>query len=278
MTASFARLRTSHTMQAISTAVFVVALNALIYIPPVYRRVGADTVLWINNLTSIGAAFLSVWLAARLWLAARRGESLRKMWGSLLVGLILWAIAELIWDSYQLILNVKLPSTSVADVAWIAGYIALIVGLSLRIYTFRMRPTKAWQYAVLAISAVLASLAVIYVIVPILSAPESGVPYDKFTGLFYAVGDVILAFLALFIVLVLKGGLLSRPWTAIALACFGIGVSDLLYAFASAHGIYQVDPSAGLNWVSYVIDTSYTFAYVLMALGLYLQARLLDAI
>lgn len=274
----FTNLATSRSMQALTLAVFVITLNGLVYISPIYRRVGADAVLWVNNLTNILAALLSVWLAFRLWQSSRPGESLRIVWGSFLVGLVLWAIAEIAWDSDQLLLNIKVPSTSPADIAWVLGYIALIFGLVLRIYTFRMRLTKPWQYAVLAVSGVLAVLAVVYVIVPILQEPQSGIPYDKFVDLFYAIGDVILAFLALLLVLVLEGGLLSKPWSAIALACFCIGVSDLLYSFAVAQGIYQVDPAAGLNLLSYVVDTSYTFAYVLLALGLYWQARLLDAI
>jgi hypothetical protein len=87
-----------------------------------------------------------------------------------------------------------------------------------------------------------------------------------------------MACLALVLVLVLKGGLLSRPWTAIALGCFFAATSNLLYAFALSQGIFQVDPAAGLNLISYLVDTSYTFAYVMTALGLYLQARLQDAI
>jgi len=80
------------------------------------------------------------------------------------------------------------------------------------------------------------------------------------------------------LVLVLDGGLLSRPWITIAMGCFCISLSDLLYAFALSRGIYLVASPDGLNLISYVVNVSYTLAYVLLALGVYLQARLLDAI
>jgi hypothetical protein len=233
--------------------------------------------LWINNLTNIAAALVSLWLGWRLWHSFQRGERQRLIWGSLTTGLIFWVIAEIIWDSYQLFLGI-LPSASLADVAWTLGYIAVILGLVIRLRTFRMRLTKPWQFAVLAAFGVIVVLAIIYLIIPALNDTQSGFSYEKFISLVYPVCDVVLAFLALVLVLVLGSGLLSRPWATIALGCFFIAVSDLLYAFALSMGIYQVDPAVGLNLVSYLIDTSYTFAYVLVALGLYLQARLLDAI
>jgi two-component system, sensor histidine kinase PdtaS len=274
----FETIKTSPSQQALAIALIAIVVNAILYLPPVYRLVGADTVLLVNNLTSIAAAIISVWLAYRLWRSFQPGESQRLIWGSLVAGLFLWMIAEIIWDSYQLLLGIILPSASLADLAWVLGYIALITGLILRLRSFRMRLTKPWQFAILAAFGVLVVLVVFYMIFPVLNDTPTGLSYEKFSGLFYPVFDLVLACLALLLVLVLEGGLLSKPWTAIALACLFIAVSDLLYAFALTRGIYQVNPAAGLDLLSYLIDTSYTFAYVLMALGIYLQARLLDAI
>ena len=271
-------MKTSQTRPAVITAILLMAVNGLLYLAPIYRLVGADAVLWINNLTDIVVALVSIWLGFRLWRSTERGESQWWIWGSLLTGVICWAIAEIIWDSYQLFTNNKLPSASPADLAWILGYIALTTGLILRLRAFRMRPKKRWQFAVLAAYGVLAVLVVIYMIIPTLQEAPTGVFYKKFIDVFYPICDLALGLLALLLVLVLEGGLLSRPWATIALACLCVAISDLLYAFAIAQGIYQVDPAAGLNVLSYMIDVSYTFAYILMALGLYLQARLLDAI
>jgi hypothetical protein len=245
---------------------------------PVYRMIGADTVLVINGLTNIAAASISIWMGFRLWQSTKRGDSQRAIWGSLTAGLIIWAIAEITWDLYQLLQGIKQPTTSLADIAWILGYLAVIVGLILRLRTFRMRLTKPWQFALLTGFGLLAILAVIFIIIPIMNKPQSGFSYDKFIGLFYAVFDLVMAFLALLLVMVLQGGLLSKPWAAIALGCFCVATSNLLYAFALSHGIFQVNPAGGLDLLSYSIVISYTCAYVLMALGLYLLARLQDAI
>jgi hypothetical protein len=278
MKRDFTHLRTSPTQQALIAAIIVMVLNGLLFITPVYRMVGADAVLWINSLTNVAAALISVWLGFRLWRSFQRGEVLGTIWGSLTIGMILWTIAEIIWDSYQFLSDTKFPRSSPADIAWIPGYLAIIVGLTVRLHTLQMRPTKLWQFAVLAIFGALGIPLVIYVIAPILNDARTSVPLEKFIILFYLVGDLVLAFLALLLLLVLNGGLLSRPWLAIAFGCFCVAMSDLLYTFAISQGIYQESPTAGLDLISYVINTSYTFAYVLLTLGLYLQARLQDAI
>jgi hypothetical protein len=187
-------------------------------------------------------------------------------------------VAEVSWDGYQVLRGIQTPSASPADIAWFIGYLAVIVGLILRLRAFRMRLTKPWQFAVLAAFGVIVVLAIIYIILPILSDTQTGLTYQKFVNLIYPVFDLVIACLALVLVLVLDGGLLSKPWVTIALSCLCVVVSNLLYAFALSHGIYQVNPTGGLNLISYAINTFYTLAYILMALGLYLQARLLDAI
>jgi hypothetical protein len=278
MTRYFARLRTSPTQQALITAIIIMVLNGLLFITPVYQMIGADTVLVINYLTNIAAALIGIYLGFRLWKSTKRGESQRMIWGSLTVGLILWVVAEITWGLYQLLRGIKQPTTSPADIAWILGYLAVIAGLVQRLRTFRMWPTKLWQFAILASFGLLAVLVVNNIIIPILNKPQSGVSYDKFISLFYAVFDLVIAFLALLLVMVLQGGLLSKPWAAIALSCLCVAISNLLYAFALSHGIFQIHPAGGLDFLSYSIYISYTGAYILMALGMYLQARLMDAI
>jgi len=274
----FDTLRNSPPKKALTIALVVIVLNALLYLQPVYLFVGADIALFTNNLTNVVTALLSVWLAYRLFRSFHHRESQRLIWGSLLAGLGLWMIAEITWDTYQLMRGIDGPAASPADIAWTLGYLAVICGLVLSLRAFRMRPTKPWQLAALAVFGVFVVLAVVYLIIPALVQAQAGSPYLVFVTVVYPLCDLVMAGLALVLVLVLEGGLLSRPWTAIALGCFFAAVSNLLYAFALSHGIFQVDPAAGLNLISYLVDTSYTFAYVMTALGMYLQARLQDAI
>jgi len=141
-----------------------------------------------------------------------------------------------------------------------------------------MRLSKAWQYASLAAFGVIVVLAGVYLIIPALNVSKTGITYKTFVDLFYPVCALVVAGLALLLVLLLDGGLLSRPWVVIATACFFVALSNLLYAFAFSQGLYQVNPAGGLDVLSYLVDLSYSAAYVLMALGIYLQAHLQDVI
>jgi len=264
--------------QALAIAFAVIVINAMLYLPPVYRLAGGNTVLWLNNLTNIAAALISAWFGYHLFRSFHRGENQRVIWAFLLAGLVLWMIAEIAWDSDQLIFGDLLPSASLADGAWILGYVAVVIGLVLSMRAFRMRPSKPWQFAVLAVFGVVVIMAATYLIIPALNQTQAGFSYKTIVDLAYPLGDLVMGFIALVLVLVLDGGMLSRPWTTVAMGCFCIAVSDLLYAFALSRGIYQVDPPDGLNLISYIVNVSYTLAYVLLALGVYLQARLLDAV
>ena len=270
----FSILRTSRSQQAQAIALVVILVNGLLFSGPLYRLVGADIALGINNLSNIVAALISIWLGYRLWRSSPRGESQRMVWGCLVTGLALWMVAEISWDATQVLQGIQLPSASAADVAWTLGYVAVILGLTVRLSTLRMRLSKAWQYASLAAFGVIVVLAGAYLIIPALNASKTGISYKIFVDLFYPVCALVVACLALLLVLLLDGGLLSRPWVVIAIACFFVAVSNLLYAFAFSNGLYQVDPPAGLDLLSYLVDLSYSAAYVLMALGIYLQARL----
>jgi hypothetical protein len=274
----FTNIKTSPTQRAVIIAVSLIVLIGFLYIPPIYRTIGADVVLWIEYLINLSAALISVWLGFLLWRSFHKREILRMIWGSLTSGLILWTIADLIWGSEQLLLKSQPHYSSSANIAWILGYFAVIVGLTLRLYTFQIRPKKLWQFAVLAAFGVLTILVIVYIIIPILNDAKTGIFYEKFVNLFYPIADLILAFLALLLFLVLDGGLLSKPWAVIAMGCFFIAISDLVYAFATWQGIYQGGLIAGLDFAGYVINLSFTLAYVLTALGLYLQARLQGAI
>lgn len=259
-------------------ALLVVTAIALVYTPPVHQLLGAQAVLWIYDLTNIAIAGLGAWLAFMLWRSFQRGETLSIIWGSLSTGLLLWAVGEIIWASDQLLFGEKLPYPSTADVVWLLGYLPVIVGLAVRFRTLQMRVVRPGQLATLAVFVVAAVLTGIYVVLPILRDPEAGTPVEKLVSVLYPVADLMVAFVALLLVLVLRGGMLYAPWGLIALGYLGFAASDILYTYAVWQGVYQVDPALGLDFTSYISNLLYTLSYVLVALGIYQRARLQNAI
>jgi len=243
------------------------------YLPPVYQWIGARRVLWFYDLAVTLSALLGVALSLRLWRSFRRGEALWKIWACFSLGLILWAFGEAIWSYDQLLGHEALPSPSMADIAWIAGFIPFAAGLYFRFRTLRMTPKRGWRSGVLLVVVVIGILAAAIVILPIIRSETFTSPVSRMVDVLYPMGDLILVFMTLTVSLVLIGGKLSLPWGLIAFGFFIVGLSDLFYVFAVWEGIYQVDPQSQLNFISSATNIAYLAAYVSIDAGLYLQAQ-----
>jgi len=252
-------------------AILVVGLT---YLPPVYQWIGGSGVLWIYDLAKVISALAAALLSLLLWRSFQRGEMLRKIWTYLSLGLILWALGEVLWSYDQLLSQDALPSTSIAGIAWLLGYIPFTLGLYVRFRTLRMTPKRGWRIGLLALVAVAGILATSYVMMPIVYKGEGLSPVSLMVNLLYPLGDLVLVFMTLLVTLVHIGGKLSRTWGWIALGFFTVAISDLAYAFAVWEKVYQVDPLTQPNILSISINLLYLAGYVCVDLGLYSRLRL----
>lgn len=262
----------------VSLGIGAIVIIVLIYIPRIASLLGLFVVTVIYDFIVIVAAACAAYLAARLWRIFERGETLSVIWGNIALGLTLWAIGEIIWASDYLWGGNLLPYPSWADIVWILGYLALIFGLGLRIYTLKIIPNKAWQRVVLAIFILIFFLVIWFILVPIFTDYTTTRVFEKAINLFYPIGDLIIGFLAIYLVLVLIGGTLFSTWGLIGLGFLCAAVSDLFYPLTVWWGTYQVNPAEGVDLVSFTIDILYVVFYVLVAIGIYRQAKSANAI
>jgi len=263
----------TNTRRAASASLIIVVAVSMLYLNPIYRLVGQTAVLWIYYLTVIFSSFVGMVLSFLLWRSFHRGEVLKKIWGNFALGLLLWTLGSAIWSFGQLLGVKNLLTHPAADIAWILGSIPFAIGLFQRYRSLQMIPRRGWQLGFLSIVVILGMLVLTFVILPIVT--ESG--YDSMfvhaIDILYPVGDLILVFMTLLIALVLIGGALSIPWSLIASGLFVAATSDLLYVYAIWEGMYQVDPISGVNLITFVINILYLSAYLIIDLGLYMQAR-----
>jgi hypothetical protein len=256
----------------------VILLSVLIYLPGINRAIGAYWSLVIYDTCVIISAVTAAVLAARLWRIFEKGETMSLIWGNMALGFTLWAAGEFIWSSDQIWGGNSLPYPSMADILWILGYIPFILALGIRLRTLRIKPDKWWQRVVFFIYGLVLIMVFSYVIVPIYNDTSSATVFEKVINLVYPVGDLIVAFLATTLMMVLIGGVLFSSWGLIALGFLFVSVSDLLYAWSVWQGTYQVNPVQGFDILSFIINTLYVTSYVLVAAGVYKQARMLKAI
>jgi len=266
-------LLTTNTRRVASASLIIVVAVSMLYLIPIYRLVGQTAVLWIYNLTVIFSAFVGIVLSFLLWRSFHRGEVLKTIWANFTLGLLLWTLGEAIWSFGQLLDMKNLLTHSAADIAWILGSIPFAIGLFQRYRSLQMIPRRGWRLVILSIVVILGMLVFTFIILPIVIEGGYDSMFVHAIDILYPVGDLTLVFMTLLIALVLIGGALSIPWGLIASGLFLVATSDLLYVYAIWEGIYQVDPISGVNLITFVINTLYVSSYVIIDLGLYMQAR-----
>jgi hypothetical protein len=250
-----------------------VVVILLLYINPLYRLVGplATAIVYDGLLLAIVGA--GAVLAGLLWRSFDRGEVHRTIWASLGLGLLLWGVAEGVSAVYEVILGKTLPVVSVADIAWLIGFLPLLVALFTRYNSLGARPGPLELAAVIGAFVLLIVLAAVFVIGPILAYPDYERLIERLLDAAYPLCDLVVAHAALLNVLVLRGGALARPWGVIAAGFLVVSLADLLYAYATWYELYTgLDPQ--VNLITALVDVPYFVSYVLITLGLYMQARL----
>jgi hypothetical protein len=259
---------------AIVVSLITTGITLLLYISPLYKSVGSYSVAWVyDSLTSL-FALVDMLLAALLWRSFGQGEALKPMWGSMALGLLLWTAGEMIWAYYELILKKETPYPSIADVGWTLGFIPLLIALSLRYRSLRTAPARKQLAIGMGVFALLLVLAIVFVIGPILTSDDSSSLTQQLFNMFYPVGDLAVALIALLCVFVLAGGVLSRPWMLIAAGFLVVSIADLLFCYANWNDIYWVGSGTSPNAVTTLSDVLYLASYQIILLGLIMQARL----
>jgi hypothetical protein len=232
---------------------------------------GPDAIAWIVTPLTILSAASCAGLSGMLWYHFHRGEILKKIWGCLWIGLLLWTAGELVYGVQELTFG-ETPYPSWADLLFAPGLIPIFVALILRYTSLRVTPPRKLVRISGAAFGMVGALWLMFVLGPIVESPGSGSVTMEILNIYYPLGDLMIVMGALLSMLALAGGELSLPWGAIALSCLVLAFSDSLYSYANWKDIYALEDS--INLVTALCDITYIAGYLIMAFGLYVQARL----
>jgi ABC-type branched-subunit amino acid transport system substrate-binding protein len=103
----------------------------------------------VLNINSSIAASLAIFVTIK-----EKDKSNLKANIFLVVGLVLWFVANIVWAYYEVILHLMAPVPSLADVLLLSAYSILIVRLYIEYKSLRKKPTKKFTGAVAGIVAV----------------------------------------------------------------------------------------------------------------------------
>jgi hypothetical protein len=180
--------------------------------------------------------------------------------GKTLVGFglsfLLFSIGQAIFIYYNFVLHVEIPYPSWADVAYVADFPFMVLGVFFLVRIYQQFVTRK----LILVSSVTALLAFIIIFVffarPDLSA---GVPLvQKFLNLYYPSADAIAIILAV-IALQIGGGKLYHSLYFIALGLVLSAAGDLIYTYKATAGTY---------WVGDIPDLLYALDAYLIIVGL----------
>jgi hypothetical protein len=231
---------------------------------------GVDFIMELDALLPLPIAILISILLFRLWRGSVRQEISRKIWGAFLVGMLLWAIGEGIWNFYPFPGD-EAPFPSVADYVWVIGYIFFFLAFTLRFRSLKVKLKRREILALVLLYAPLFLLTVFFSILPTIKEGGDSLFAIALT-IFYPVADLLIPLRAMSFIFALRKGELVRPWGFLAASFLCMSVADLAITFAQNQEIYW--PENLPNFISVFGDWLYIVAYVVMALGVYFVPRI----
>ena len=190
-------------------------------------------------------------------------SEVHRSWQLLLVGLVLWTLADLIWGIEEIWGLSQESYFSFADFIWIVGYVPIAMAIWFYLPRLRSLLRDIRKVIVLTIICVLPMGAFVLQLVSLLSSPElveDGLVV--LTPAIYPALDLILAGGGLLIAICSRRQTWRWPWFLIGGALVLWSYSDAWYAIVVLQDWFYTQPLIRLS-----VDLSYTVAYLILAVG-----------
>ena len=245
----------------------VIGLATLVIILITVFRIGGDDFVYAfnSNISSFQALGILI-ITIILWVKMGAKSQNRLLWFGLMLGWILWTIAEWWWGIASLLME-EAPFPSVADFFWIIGYIPMFIALDARSRSIP-EETSAKQKLIIWLCSIIAiGLAGIFILEPAIAGYEPGTFVESALTLFYPIGDLVLFVLVMRIAFKYQQGQNGLAWGWISAGYVLLTVADLVFCYASANNIYY--PGGEVNFISLIgSDLLYSVSYMIILFGL----------
>lgn len=249
--------------RALLVLVAVLGVNCFLY----STRFGGEHNGILTNGFALLAPMLAAWYASKLAYTYKLNTPHGRSFLLISTGLLLWFIGECAFFSFQFLFDID-PFPSVADIAYMLGYILLFAGFMHEIRINRASLRDFNQYIKLLITIIVSMLviAVIYFGVFLAYKPNEDLLANVIAAS-YGFADIALIVPTLYVLKMAvdyRGGKLFTSWGAVLIALLMNLYADLFFA------IFR-DQYGALEWPYNMIDLVWITAYLLFAYG-YLNA------
>jgi len=210
-----------------------------------------------------GAAMIAaVFALKRYWGNPRDKFSI--IWLCLTLGMVFWFLGALCWTFLTLLFDSKASYPSIADVAWLIGYVPLILAGHLYIRVFRFAISKA-MYAVAVFVLSITSFTIFAFLASsvLVSAVGEGM-IAAFVDIAYFALDLALFSLSILGFLIFAKGRVGRVWFLINGAILLNALGDMLFSYVLLQGVY---------YSRHFLELLYYWSYILLILAFYTHRK-----
>ena len=186
------------------------------------------------------------------------------VWFSLMLGVVLWFVSEVVWAIYPVILGDHLFPL-VADVFGLIGYAPILIGLGLQAWPFGENfRTKRMLSAILV--TIGGGLLALIVLTQAISSQEGLLAL--IVDYAYPILDCVTLTVAVPVLLVLRRGTFWRPFLFLVLGLVLAVSAHMLSAWATSNGSY---------YSGHPLELLFDWGYLSAALGFYLMRKKMGA-
>jgi hypothetical protein len=248
-------------------AIAVATLILILLIVNIFLIGGDAFVHTFNSIPDAPFAIIVTVFAASVWRQMSTEDQRRRLWGGLVFGWALWALAETIWSLYS-IFGQEVPYPSLADLFWVVGYIPMTIGLLDSVRTIPTKLTSSQKTLIWGVSAATILLTLVFVFIPIIQDFDPQNLIVSALDLIYPLGDLLLMSIVWWLFFVYEKGDYGFGWRLLIVGFILTTFSDLVFTYATWEDLYYPDMKATVLSRLFV-DFPYTASYLVWFLGLY---------
>jgi diguanylate cyclase (GGDEF)-like protein/PAS domain S-box-containing protein len=223
---------------------------------PAEREMASDLVFLPIGLI---ASLLCVRTARRRTL----DDASRRAWSTIAAAFLLYWLGDALWTYYDVVVG-EVPWPSVADIAYLAFFPVLLIGLLNFPATSRGGLDRVRFLLDASIVLIGGTMAVWYLVLGPTAATADADTATLALSLAYPVGDLLVLFGIALVALRSRDAASSRAITFLVASLVAVLIADLIYGYQSIEGSYA---SAG------PADVGYLVAWVCLGIAAWIQVR-----
>jgi len=191
-------------------------------------------------------------------------DKFSRIWLAFTLGMIFWFLGELGWAIYTLALNVETPYPSIADAAWLIGYIPLVAAFHGYVRNFQFTISKRLFKVGVTVIAITCFAHFLYFSTPVFADMVGREATTIAIDIAYPALDLALLGYALMALLIFMRGRIAFAWALISSAAFMFVLADMLFTYATLQGTY---------FSGHPLELPFHFGYILYALAFYVHTK-----